>query len=59
MSGSGLAFLLEVDLRKESLSSSEAVALLSGSGVKHLMMQPLASPDIHSGTSGWILNIPT
>lgn len=54
-----LAFFLGCDLRKLSISSSAAVALSSGFGVKQFMMKAFASSDIHSGTLGWILNMPT
>lgn len=54
-----LAFFLGCNLRKLSISSSAAVALSSGFGVKQFMMKAFASPDIHSGTLGWILNMPT
>ncbi len=54
-----LVFFLGDDLRKVSTSSSAAVALLSGSGTKQFMMKPFASSDMHSGTLGWILNLPT
>lgn len=54
-----LAFFLGCDLRKLSMSSSAAVALSSGFGVKQFMMKAFASSDMHSGTLGWILNMPT
>lgn len=54
-----LAFLLGDDLRKVSISSSSAVALSSGFGVKQFMMKHFAASDMHSGTLGWILNMPT
>lgn len=54
-----LAFFLGCDLRKLSISSSAAVALSSGFGVKQFMMKAFASSDMHSGTLGWILNMPT
>lgn len=54
-----LAFFLGCDLRKLSMSSSAAVALSSGLGVKQFMMKAFASSDMHSGTLGWILNMPT
>lgn len=54
-----LALFLGDDLRKMSFSSPVAVALSSGFGVKQVMMKPFATSDMHSGTLGWILNMPT
>lgn len=54
-----LAFFLGDDRRKVSISSSAAVALSSGFGVKQFMMKHFAVSDMHSGTLGWILNMPT
>lgn len=54
-----LALFLGDDLRNVSTSSSVAVALSSGFGTKQFMMKPFASSDMHSGTLGWILNMPT
>ena len=47
-----LAFFFGCDLRNLSISSSAAVALSSGFGVKQFMMKALASSDMHSGTLG-------
>lgn len=54
-----LTFFLGDDRRKVFASSSAAVALSSGFGVKQFMMKPFAASDMHSGTLGWILNMPT
>lgn len=54
-----LGLFLGDDLRNVSASSSVAVALSSGFGTKQFMMNPFASSDMHSGTLGWILNMPT
>lgn len=54
-----LLFFLGDDLRNASFSRSVAVALLSGSGTKQFMMKSFAVSDMHSGTLGWILNMPT
>lgn len=41
------------------MSRSSAVARRSGSGSKQRRIKALASGDMDSGISGWILNIPT
>lgn len=52
-------FLRLVTVRNSSVSRSRAVARRSGSGSKQRRMKALASSDMDSGISGWILNIPT
>lgn len=54
-----LFFLRLVTVRNSSVRRSKAVALRSGSGSKQRRMKALASRDMDSGISGWILNIPT
>lgn len=52
-------FLREVTVRNSWVSRWVDVARLSGSGSKQRRINALASVDMDSGISGWILNIPT
>lgn len=54
-----LLFLRLVTVRNSSVSRSRAVARRSGSGSKQRRIKALASRDMDSGISGWILNMPT
>lgn len=54
-----MLLFLALLLRKGSFSKSDAMALLSGLGSKQHMMKDFAPSDMHSGTVGWILNMPT